>query len=215
MEILSIILKHFPLNLISILSTLISFILGIFYLYTKYPIAVSHLGFDNKNIKSTIVWALKGSFFLILLNFPYKITLVEKIIPKDHLIESQQGLGFLFLFLLIAVIVIPFVEELFYRSFLFRLIKNRFGLAAGYLVSTGFFALGHKFSLGSIINSLIFCYIYEKSGRIGSSIIAHTIVNFVWYAAVYGAVAHLGRKQNYSSLPPFLCWSDPIRLHKK
>jgi len=188
MESLSSFRKYFPVNLISILSTLISFILGIFYLYLKYPIAVSHFGFDNNNIKSTIVWAIKGSFFLILLNFPYKIILIEKKIPKDHLIESQQGVEFLFLFLFIAVIFIPFVEELFYRSFLFRLIKDRFGLVAGYLVSTGFFALGHMFSIGSIINSLIFCYIYEKSGRIGSSIIAHTIVNFVWYVAVYGTL---------------------------
>ena len=186
MKILSSSLKTFPINFIYIFSTLISFILGNLYLYVKYPISISHLGFESNNIKNTIVWAIKGGIVLILLNFPYKIFFAEQKIPIEHLIESQQGIEFVLFFLIIAVIFIPIVEELFYRAFLFRLIKNRFGLVAGYLVSTGFFALGHMFSKMSIINSLIFCYIYDKSGRIGPCIIVHTILNFVWYTAIYG-----------------------------
>jgi membrane protease YdiL (CAAX protease family) len=178
-------LKYFPTNYIYIFCTLVSLILGTSYLYIKYPIAVSHFGFDNQNIRNTIIWGINGFIALILLNFPYKIILGEKSIPKEQFIETQQGMHFVFLFLVITVILIPFVEELFYRAFLFRLVKNKFGLVAGYVVATSFFTLGHMFSKLSIINSLIFCYIYEKTGRIGTTIIAHTLLNFVWYTAVY------------------------------
>ena len=84
--------------------------------------------------------------------------------------------------------MIPFAEELFYRAYLFRLVKNKFSTFSGYVVSTGFFALGHEFSILSVINSFIFCYIYDKTGLIGTSIIAHALLNFVWYSAVYGVV---------------------------
>ena len=182
---LSSFLKHFPINLIYIFSTLISLIIGTIYLYFKYPINISHFGFDKKNIRNISIWGSIGFIILILLNFPYKIILGIQNIPQEHFIENQQGIHFVFLFLIIAVIMIPFVEELFYRAYLFRLVKNEFGTVSGYVVSTGFFALGHKFSTPSLINSLIFCYIYDRTGLIGTSIIAHALLNSVWYTAVY------------------------------
>ena len=177
--------KYFPINLIYIFSTMSSLILGTVYLYIKYPIKIAHFGFDRKNIRNTFMGGILGYIFLILLNFPYKIFLTEDNILKGQFIEAQQGMHFVVLFLIIGVIMIPVVEELFYRAFLFRLVRNEFGVVSGYVVSTGFFALGHMFSKLSIINSLIFCYIYEKTGRIGTSIIGHTLLNFVWYTALY------------------------------
>ena len=178
--------KYVPKNLIYIFSTLVSLVIGTLYLHTKYPIDVPLFGSNSKNIRNTIIWGSIGSIILVLVNFPYEISLGRKDIPQEHFVAMQQGIHFVVLFLIIAVVMIPFVEELFYRGFLFRLVRNKFGLASAYVVSTGFFALGHKFSTLSIINSLIFCYIYEKTGLIGTSIIAHALLNFVWYAAVNG-----------------------------
>ena len=185
---LSSLLKYLPINLIYIFSTLISFIIGNSYLYFKYPINISHFGFDKKNFRNVSIWSTIGFIILILLNFPYKIISGIQNIPQGSFIEIQKGLHFVFLFLIIAVVMIPFAEELFYRAYLFRLVKNKFSILSGYVVSTGFFALGHEFSILSVINSLIFCYIYDKTGLIGTSIIAHAVSNFVWYSAVYGVV---------------------------
>jgi len=177
--------KYLPLNLIYIFSTLTSFIIGNSYLYFKYPINFSHFGFDKKNIGKVILWGSIGSIILVLLNFPYAIVSGIKNIPQEHFIETQQGIHFVFLFLIIAVVMIPFAEELFFRAYLFRLVKNEFSTLSGYIVSTGFFALGHEFSISSVIKSLIFCYIYDKTGLIGTSIIAHAVSNFVWFTTVY------------------------------
>jgi membrane protease YdiL (CAAX protease family) len=182
---LSSILKSFPTNLIYIFSTLASITIGTSYLYLKYPFKVSLFGFGSQNIRNTIIWGSIGCITLVLINFPYAIVLGIKNIPHEHFIEIQHGMHFVILFLIIAVIMIPFIEELFYRAFLFRIVKNELSLVSGYIVSTVFFWVGHSFSTLSLINSLILCYIYKKTGGVGASIIAHSLLNFVWYTAVY------------------------------
>jgi membrane protease YdiL (CAAX protease family) len=117
---LSGILKSFPTNLIYIFSTLASIIIGVSYLYLKYPFKVSLFGFGSQNIRNTIIWSSIGCITLVLINFPYAIVLGIKNIPHEYFIEIQHGMHFVILFLIIAVIMIPFTEELFYRAFLFR-----------------------------------------------------------------------------------------------
>lgn len=180
--------KYIPLNLIYIFCTLTGTIVGVSYLYFKYPFNFSHFGFDKKNIGKVMLWGGIGSIILVLINFPYAIVSGTKNIPQEHFIETQQGIHFIFLYLIIAVVMIPFAEELFFRAYLFRLVKIEFSTLSGYFVSTGFFALAHEFSISSAVHSLIFCFIYDKAGLIGTSIIAHAVSNFVWYSAVYGVV---------------------------
>lgn len=181
---LSNILKSFPPNLIYIVSTSVSLFLGSIYLHIKYPFDFAIFG--NKNDVNTIIkWGGLGFVLLFVINFPYKIVFGEGSIPKDYLVDPKNGLHFAFFYFVVAVILIPFIEELFYRVFLFRLIKNKFGLFSGYITSTLFFTAGHKFSAISIINSLVFCFIFDKTGLIGTSILAHVLLNFGWYTAVY------------------------------
>lgn len=177
--------KYLPLNLIYIFCTLTGTIVGVSYLYFKYPFNFSHYGFDKKNIGKVMLWGGIGSIILVLLNFPYGIVSGIKNIPQGSFIEIQKGLRFVFLFFIIAVVLIPLAEELFFRAYLFRLVKIEFSTLSGYVVSTGLFALAHEFSISSAIKSLIFCYIYDKTGLIGTSIIAHAVSNFVWLTAVY------------------------------
>ena len=186
--ILSNLSRYFPINLINIFSTLISIMAGTCYLFLKYPIEIEHFGFDKKNFKKIILWGGIGALVILSYNFPYKIISGEKEIPQELFVETQQGILYIFLFLITVIIFIPFVEELFYRAFLFRIVKNNFDIFTGYAVSTAFFSIGHKFTIPSIINSLIFCYIYNKTGLIGTNIIAHIIFNFIWFLAVYWIV---------------------------
>ena len=177
--------KYFPSKLISVFSTLISIMAGTCYLFLKYPIEFKDFGFDKGNLKKIISWGGIGAIAILLYNFPYKIISGEKEIPQEYFIDPHQGILYVILFLITVVILLPFVEELFYRAFLFRIVKNEFNLSAGYILSTAIFAIGHKFTIPSILNSLIFCYIYNKTGLIGANIIAHIIFNFIWFLSIY------------------------------
>jgi membrane protease YdiL (CAAX protease family) len=179
-------LSDFPLDLLSVFITSVSLVIAVSYFYFRYPFTVSHFGFGNQDIRDTIICGIGGGIILVLLNFPYPIVFKGQSIPEFvYYIETQQGMHFVFSLLIFAVIILPFIEELFFRVFLFGLVRNKYGLTAGYLVSTFFFALGHRLAPIHMINSLIFCYLYEKTGRIGVSIIAHILTNFAWYTAIY------------------------------
>lgn len=177
--------KYFPSKLINIFCTLISITAGTCYLFFKYPIELKHFGFDKENLKKIISWGGIGAIVILLYNFPYKIISGGKEVPQEFFIDPHQGILYVFLFLITVVIFLPFVEELFYRAFLFRIVKNDFDLVAGYIVSTAIFAIGHKFTIPSILNSLIFCHIYNKTGLVGANIIAHIIFNFIWFLSIY------------------------------
>lgn len=84
-----------------------------------------------------------------------------------------------------AVLVVPLIEELFWRSFLMRWLDRRDFLAQrpqatsafALLASSAVFALGHDLWLAGLIAGIVFGALYRHTGQIWHAVLAHAIAN--------------------------------------
>jgi membrane protease YdiL (CAAX protease family) len=97
------------------------------------------------------------------------------------------------------------LEEVIYRGFLFSLIKNKFGLFAGIIVSSLLFSLSHTVSVGNpsvesiyavkviayiqkFILGAAFAYLFAETGSLSGPTLAHITFNwcgYIVYTLVY------------------------------
>lgn len=86
-----------------------------------------------------------------------------------------------------AALVVPLMEELFWRSFLLRWIQQpdflvlaplRIGLRA-ILISSVLFGIEHSLWLAGIVAGLAYAGLYRASGNLWPPIIAHAVTNLV------------------------------------
>ena len=84
-----------------------------------------------------------------------------------------------------AALMVPVMEELFWRSFLMRWIQRpdflavdptRVGLRA-VVIATFLFVLAHPLWLAATLAGLAYAWLYLRSGRLWSSVIAHAVTN--------------------------------------
>jgi uncharacterized protein len=84
-----------------------------------------------------------------------------------------------------ATLVVPVMEELFWRSFLMRWIQRpdfvgvdpaRVGLRA-VIVSTFLFVLVHPLWLAAALAGLAYAWLYIRTGNLWTSVIAHAVTN--------------------------------------
>ncbi|MFN3305201.1 MAG: CAAX prenyl protease-related protein [Roseateles sp.] len=84
-----------------------------------------------------------------------------------------------------AALVVPVMEELFWRSFLMRWIEHpgfervdpqRVGLRA-IVLSTFVFTLAHTLWLAAIVAGLAYAWLYRWSGKLWTAVIAHAVTN--------------------------------------
>jgi uncharacterized protein len=86
-----------------------------------------------------------------------------------------------------AALLVPVMEELFWRSLIMRWIEapqfegvdpRRVGLHA-VMLSTFVFMLAHTLWLAAIIAGLAYAWLYIRTGRLWSAVIAHAVTNGV------------------------------------
>ena len=84
-----------------------------------------------------------------------------------------------------ATLLVPVMEELFWRSYLLRWIENphfeavdprHVGVKA-VLLSTGCFMLAHPQWLAAIIAGLAYAGLYRHSGKLWTAVLAHAVTN--------------------------------------
>lgn len=86
-----------------------------------------------------------------------------------------------------AALVVPLMEELFWRSFLLRWIQEQHFLALepvqiglrAILISSVLFGLEHSLWLAGIVAGLAYAWLYRASGNLWAPIIAHAVTNLV------------------------------------
>jgi hypothetical protein len=94
--------------------------------------------------------------------------------------EFPHTAGGVVLFVLMAVVMAPLFEEVFFRGFLFRGLASSWGWTVGALVSAGVFGLAHAqldvfvplFTLG-----LMLAWVYKRTGSLWTSISLHALFN--------------------------------------
>jgi membrane protease YdiL (CAAX protease family) len=87
-----------------------------------------------------------------------------------------------------GAIVAPFVEEVFFRGFVFTGLSRKWDWKKAALVSAGLFALAHVVPttfLPIFILGLVFAFLYQSSGSIWPAILMHTLFNAANLLAVY------------------------------
>ena len=84
-----------------------------------------------------------------------------------------------------AALVVPVMEELFWRSFLMRWVQHpgfervdpqRIGPKA-IAVSTFVFTLAHTLWLAAVIAGLAYAWLYKRHGKLWAAVIAHAVTN--------------------------------------
>lgn len=93
-------------------------------------------------------------------------------------------------FIIVGVIFAPFVEELFFRGFLFQGFRQRYGWVRGALLSSVIFGAAHldpaAFIPTSILGFLL-AYMYHRTNSVWLPILLHVFVNGMGLLAAYAA----------------------------
>ncbi len=97
--------------------------------------------------------------------------------------------------LLIAVLLAPTVEEIFFRGFMYAGLRSAIGPVWAALASAGAFSLAHLTPTAIVpffLVGLFFAFLYEKGGSIWPSAIIHTLINLVGAGAAYFVANYSG-----------------------
>lgn len=125
----------------------------------------------------------------LLVNLLYASLLAQfdlQIQPDIDLIF--EGTDFPLALLFGGAIVAPFVEEVFFRGFIFPGLRGKWGWKKAALASAGLFALAHVIPtsiLPIFILGLIFAFLYQLSNSIWPGILMHMLTNTVALLAAY------------------------------
>jgi len=93
-------------------------------------------------------------------------------------------------FFIVGTIFAPFVEEIFFRGFLFQGLRQKYGWINAMLLSSAIFAAAHldlialipTFVLGNVL-----AYVYHRSNSVWPGIIMHFLVNAFGLCSAYFA----------------------------
>lgn len=184
-----------PGFMIKSISKLTSFGLAItiYYQLTKEEFALfDFFKLNKKSLKYILVLAL-AVFFLILLGYALINNLIDLDNIKDNLLKKEKITKETFPYVALYISFInSFLEELFFRGFLFGNMKSLGKRKLGYLISPLLFALYHIAIIDSWFNLPIFIlvtiglfavgvffnYLYEQSNSYIGPWMVHILANF-------------------------------------
>ncbi|GAE26940.1 CAAX amino terminal protease family protein [Halalkalibacter wakoensis JCM 9140] len=171
----------------------IIFILGLYFLAIKPENLswkeVGLKGFSPSYWKSIFVWTF--AIIPIALVMVMVMELFLGIGSENSKTESLQSrmtpLNFLIGFVS-AAIISPIYEEIFYRGFLYRFLRSKYGIAISMLASSFIFMIVHiptyNTLLLNFVSGLIFAWTYEKTGSIVPAMIIHGVTNGIFIILV-------------------------------
>lgn len=183
---INIIPKGVPLTMYNIFSIFISYFIVAFIYYKKEKRKINYKKLFGKASASNVMIGLAtGMGIFILQQVTYRI-----FIPTNTTVGSNvqllQNMPAIFM-ILIAVIIAPIVEELFFRGFFYEITDNI--KTSVYCINSAFlFSLLHLQNLESplyaiynlsvvFMSGFLFAFIYRKTQWIGTNIIAHATAN--------------------------------------
>jgi membrane protease YdiL (CAAX protease family) len=166
----------------------------IYYLNNKYPIKI----FSNCKKKDNLRYFLIGTGLCFALDLFYGISagltrnIPDQYVPERYALFMQYNMFQKLLDLVNSVIVTPVLEEIFFRGFIYRILRNRYNVFWGALLSTIIFSLFHGFKIEIIIDTgiagLIFVYVYQKTESIPLTALTHSVGNGLWLVAMHYAL---------------------------
>lgn len=152
-----------------------------------------HTGWAELGLRPFGMWAVGLGCGLmvasLLFNFIYAAILaIFNLRIQPDITIMFHSTRYPFLLLLGGAFVAPFVEEVFFRGFVFSGLQKRWGWEMAAVISAGLFALAHVVPTSVVpifILGLIFAYLYRVSGSIWPAIFMHMLTNAVALSAAY------------------------------
>ena len=126
--------------------------------------------------------------YIIILGHNMLLTLLGVDTQGDQILQLFESLDSPIWFILVGVIFAPFVEELFFRGFLFQGFRQKYGWVGGAFLSSFIFGLAHLDLVAFIPTSILgflLAYMYHRSNSVWPGIILHVLVNALGLFAAY------------------------------
>ena len=102
-------------------------------------------------------------------------------------ISAHRGLEAFALDMVSGAIVVPFVEELFFRAVIFTVLRQRMRFVPAAIISSAIFAVGHD--VGSWIPVFVLglglAYLYDRRHSLWTNALAHGAVNAISFALLF------------------------------
>ena len=178
----------------------LAYLLPVVLIFAWRRISWKAIGFGKFDLNTIGIGCglLIGAYVIIILHnlllFVLKIdTQGEEIVKVFTKLNSPVW------FFIVGAIFAPFVEETFFRGFLFQGFRERYGWKVGMVLSSAIFAAAHldlvalipTFILGSVL-----AYVYHRSNSVWPGMLLHFLVNAFGLCGAYFAT-------HYQNLIPF------------
>jgi uncharacterized protein len=175
----------------------LAYLLPVLLIFAWKRIHWKHLGFRlfEPKVLGLGCGLLIGGYAIILLHNLVLLRLGidtqgEAILQLMEMLESPVW------FFLVAVVFAPFVEEIFFRGFLFQGLRQKYGWVRAILLSSVIFAVAHldpASLIPTFILGVVIAYLFHRSNSIWPGIILHFFVNGTSLCAIFAS----------TRLPPF------------
>lgn len=160
---------------------------------------LSDLGVRNVKVRDYLRYGLLGGlllmFFIISLGLIINL-LHPEVKPQlfEEMLRSASNWGSFITLLIMGSVLAPLSEELYYRGMIYPVFKSYLGTFWGAIMAGLLFGIVHWDLWRAIplaAGGVILCYIYEKSGSILVSALAHGVWNGVMAFIVYFSIMNV------------------------
>jgi membrane protease YdiL (CAAX protease family) len=168
-----------------------AFLLPVVLIFAWRRIHWRHLGFGKFDWSTLgIGCGLLLVSYIVILFHNLLLLLLGIDTQGEQIIKMFAELDSPVWFLIVGAVFAPFVEEVFFRGFLFQGLRQRYGWIAALLISSAIFAAAHldlvalfpTFILGGLL-----AYVYHRSNAVWPGIILHFLVNAFGLCGAYFA----------------------------
>ncbi len=178
---------HFLINYLFQFVFMLTLIFFIVLVIRKGSFA--ELGFISIKPKQFLLYGFGGGFavFFVVVVMGALLQSINPQIPPQTFEEivrnAKSNYALLILFMLVTVFA-PFLEEVFYRGFLYQAMRAHFNVFSSCLLAGAIFGLVHFDiwrSLPLVTGGMILCWLFEKTNNLWITILAHSS----WNALVF------------------------------
>jgi membrane protease YdiL (CAAX protease family) len=161
----------------------------IYFAVRQHKEKLSALGISLKNFTRNVFYGVAGYIALVpilvmtlaVIAFIIKITnYTPEKQPVVELFLKEENMSFLLYSSIFASVIGPFIEELFFRAFMYGALRRYIGIFWAMIFTSAVFAALHTNVVGFVpimMLGMLLAYLYEKTGTLVSSITVHVIHN--------------------------------------
>ena len=182
-------LKRQYLQNIGVLLLELVYILPVVLIFAWRRIHWKYLGFGKftLNVIGLGCGLLIGGYAIIILHNAL-LYLLHIDTQGDQIFQVFKQLNSPIWLFLVGAVVAPFVEEIFFRGFLFQGFRQKYGWLSAVLLSSFIFAAAHLDPVSFIPTFILGCvlaYVYHRSNSLWPGILFHAAINSFSLCAVY------------------------------